>query len=84
MLSTPMNVSTQPNSGTVAGRYQSYLVRMWQSHPHAPLRASAQDVQTGETRRFADLASLFAFLQAQGSAERHQPITHPAPDLNSD
>ena len=84
ILAMSINRSTQPTLDALSGRYHSYLVRLWQSHPQAPLRASAQDVQTGETRRFADLASLFAFLQTQGDREFSTPATHPAPTSNID
>ena len=50
--------------------YRSYLVRLWQEHPLAPWRASAQSVQTGETVRFADLDQLFAFFLAQAAPNR--------------
>lgn len=50
-------------------RYRAYLVRLWQDSPHSTWRAAAQSVQSGETVRFADLAQLFAFLQAQTTAE---------------
>jgi hypothetical protein len=46
-------------------RYHSFLVRLWQDERQMPWRALAQSVQTGETICFADLESLFAFLQAQ-------------------
>ena len=49
------------------GTYHAYLVRLWQEHPQAPWRASAQSVETGETMHFADLGQLFAFLQAQAA-----------------
>jgi len=80
MLAMSINGSTQPTQPTLPSCYHSYLVRLWQSHPQAPLRASAQDVQTGETRRFADLASLFAFLQTQGNQEYSAPTIPSATD----
>lgn len=46
--------------------YRSYLVRLWRSHAQAPLRASAQCVQTGVTTHFASLESLFSFLETHG------------------
>lgn len=47
-------------------RYVAYLVRLWAVHRNGDLvwRASAADTRTGERRNFADLAGLFAFLQA--------------------
>jgi hypothetical protein len=50
-----------------AGVYRSYVVRFWQSSFGGPLRISVQHVQNGETLRFADLNSLFAYLQAQAA-----------------
>jgi len=76
-----MNLRTQPNPDHMPTRYCSYLVRLWQSHPQAPMRASALDVQTGETIRFADLESLFAFLQKQGAADRSMPDVSRPPYL---
>ncbi|MFN8487411.1 MAG: hypothetical protein U0350_07440 [Caldilineaceae bacterium] len=54
--------------------YHSYLVRLWQDDTQTTWRALAQSVQTGETIHFADLESLFAFLQAQTLSET-LPIT---------
>lgn len=47
-------------------QYIAYLVRLWAVHRNGDLvwRASAADARTGERRNFADLAGLFAFLQA--------------------
>ena len=47
--------------------YQSYLLRLWRtsSREKPTWRASLESAQTGERRGFADLASLFAFLEAQ-------------------
>lgn len=48
-------------------RYHSYLLRLWQAAgeqaPH--WRATLEDVQTGERQCFAEIARLFAFLEAQ-------------------
>lgn len=48
-------------------RYMAYLVRLWQtrddSEPH--WHASIDCPHTAERRYFADLETLFAFLQAQ-------------------
>lgn len=59
-----MSKEDAPPAQTLAG-YCAYLIRLWQDSPYTPWRASAQSVQSGETVRFADLAQLFAFLQAQ-------------------
>jgi hypothetical protein len=47
--------------------YQSYLLRLWRTSSRGkPVwRASLESAQTGERRGFADLASLFAFLEQQ-------------------
>ncbi|MEZ4713425.1 MAG: hypothetical protein R3A44_39930 [Caldilineaceae bacterium] len=47
-----------------SNNYRSYLVRLWRDTPPAPWRLSAQCIQTGEIRHFADLTALFVFLQA--------------------
>lgn len=46
-------------------RYESYLLRLWESDEAGQLiwRASLESADTGERRGFADLASLFAYLQ---------------------
>jgi hypothetical protein len=45
-------------------RYRAYLLRLWQTGEDdaAVWRALLEDPRTGERRGFADLASLFAFL----------------------
>lgn len=55
----------QPTPGRPQTRYCAYLVRLWQDNQNDEWRASAQSAQSGETVRFANLAQLFAFLQAQ-------------------
>ena len=45
--------------------YRAYLIRIWQDGHQATWRASAQAVQSGEVKRFANLMDLFAFLEAQ-------------------
>jgi hypothetical protein len=63
--------------------YQSYLLRLWQasSDGKGVWRASLESAQTGERRGFADLASLFTFLEQQTSAavrpDEHSPSTEP-------
>jgi hypothetical protein len=48
-----------------ARRYESYLLRLWESDEAGQLiwRASLESTDTGERRGFADLASLFAYLE---------------------
>jgi hypothetical protein len=55
----------QPEPVAQASVYHSYLVRLWQANPDGVWRAMIQSVRTGETVRFADLESLFVFLQSQ-------------------
>ena len=63
--------------------YYSFLLRLWQTRNrgHAVWRASLESAQTGERYGFADLASLFAFLEEQTSgdaqSEDHSPSTEP-------
>jgi hypothetical protein len=46
--------------------YHSYLLRLWRSsQSNAVWRASLESAQSGERRGFADLESLFVFLEAQ-------------------
>jgi hypothetical protein len=51
-------------------RYKSYVLRCWEARSqrtdHPPTwRFSVEDSWTGEKRAFADLASVFAFLEVQ-------------------
>lgn len=55
----------QPNRSPSLTNYTAYLVRCWQDGKHAPWRASAQSVRTGEKLFFANLDELFAFLAAE-------------------
>jgi hypothetical protein len=55
-------MDTVQAKGWTTGTYRSYLVRLWRSNPHSPLRATIQSVQTGAITHFADLPSLFGFL----------------------
>jgi hypothetical protein len=52
------------NSSTETQRYRAYLLRLWQTGEDeaAVWRALLEDPRTGERRGFADLTSLFAFL----------------------
>lgn len=63
----------QPTPGRPQTNYCAYLVRLWQDNPNDGWRASAQSAQSGETVRFADLAQLFAFLQAQTARQPADP-----------
>ena len=62
--------------------YLSYLLRLWRSsQSNAVWRASLESAQSGERRAFADLESLFAFLEAQtgadGRADARPPLSDP-------
>jgi len=48
-----------------ARRYESYLLRLWESDEAGQLvwRASLESSDTGERRGFTDLDSLFAYLE---------------------
>ncbi|HEY4722617.1 MAG TPA: hypothetical protein VII92_12265 [Anaerolineae bacterium] len=52
------------NSSAEARRYHAYLLRLWQTgeDESAAWLASLEDPRTGERHGFADLNSLFAFL----------------------
>ena len=52
-------------------RYRVYLLRLWQAEGddgRLTWRAALEDARTGERHGFADLAGLFAFLEAQTAA----------------
>ncbi len=59
---------------------QSYLLRLWPASSAGTRvwRASLANVQTGERIGFADLASLFTFLESQIDGDR-QPDDRPPP-----
>ena len=62
--------------------YHSYLLRLWRSSQrNAVWRASLESAQSGERHAFADLESLFAFLEAQtdadGRADDRLPLSEP-------
>ena len=56
-------------------RYRAYILRLWlaEGDDGRPVwRAALEDAPTGERRGFADLGSLFAFLEQQtGSSSEH-------------
>jgi hypothetical protein len=60
--------------------YYSFLLRLWQisSRGKVVWRASLESAQTGERCGFADLVSLFAFLEEQtGTDTRSEDHSHP-------
>lgn len=48
-------------------RYRSYLVRLWREAPGEPWRCQVHCVTTRRERRFAGLAELFEFLEAEAA-----------------
>ena len=52
-------------------RYLAYMVRLWtvQNNDELIWRASIENAHTGKRHAFADLAGLFAFLQAAVAAK---------------
>jgi hypothetical protein len=62
--------------------YRSYLLRLWrtESAGKAAWRASLESAQSGERRAFADLASLFAFLEAQTGRDADHNDRSPSAD----
>jgi len=64
--------------------YFSYLLRLWRVNEAGThvLRASLEDPITGERRAFADLKSLFAFLEEQvgGALDRRDRLSSIEPD----
>lgn len=61
------------NSSTDTHHYRAYLLRLWQSGEKetATWRALLEDPRTGERYGFADLASLFAFLNDTCREAKH-------------
>ena len=59
--------------------YLSYLLRLWQERATLPTtwRASLENPQTGERLGFADVAQLFAFLEAQLAGGAVPGMPHP-------
>ncbi len=45
--------------------YRAYLLRVWTSAGDGDVRASVRDVETGETRAFADLDRLVEWLDGE-------------------
>jgi hypothetical protein len=56
-------------------RYRAYLLRLWEADGDEPpaWRASLEDPHTGQRTSFADLAQLFAYLEAQAQDRRTPP-----------
>jgi hypothetical protein len=47
-----------------ASNYHAWLLRLWRETPDAPWRIALENVNTGERKGFADLATLTVYLQA--------------------
>ncbi|HEY85454.1 MAG TPA: hypothetical protein G4N96_10130 [Chloroflexi bacterium] len=45
--------------------YLACLLRLWRENGNSPWRVTVEDASTGERRGFADLKTLFAFLEKQ-------------------
>ena len=63
--------------------YYSFLLRLWQTSRCGKVvwRASLESAQTGERCGFADLASLFAFLEEQTGADARSEDRPPSTEL---
>ena len=69
-----------------ARRYESYLLRLWESDQAGELIwcASLESTDTGERHGFADLSSLFAYLETVCQTLRQddvQGLTQPAGNI---
>ena len=69
-----------------ARRYESYLLRLWESDEDSQLiwRASLESTDAGERQGFADLVSLFAYLETVCQTLRQddvQGLTQPAGNI---
>jgi hypothetical protein len=59
-------------------RYKAYLLRMWQVNRDGEwaLRASLENVHTGERRGFASLDALIEFLRQTAGADGEWDVSH--------
>lgn len=69
----------QPGKST-SPVYISYLVRLWRSASSPEWLASLEAPGTHERHSFADIASFFAFLQAQTSLEQSMQLSSEQPE----
>jgi hypothetical protein len=53
--------------------YRAFLLRVWIHERGKALLSSVQDVETGETRVFADLDQLSEWLRREVAAPQRQP-----------
>ena len=55
--------------------YLAYVLRLWCDGPTSPWRAALECARTGERHPFADLAALFAFLEAETRDAQILPLS---------
>ena len=68
-------------------RYRVYLLRLWQAdgdNSRPVWRAALEDARSGERRGFADLASLFAFLEQQTGSNSERGSQPPATEAETE
>ncbi len=58
----PEDQNGQTMGATPPTQTHAYLLRLWRSSTDSTWRGSLQSVQSGERHMFADVESLFAFL----------------------
>ena len=61
--------------------YHSYLLRLVRADDSSLWRASLQSTASGETRRFADLESLWAFLLKETDSQEDPPEEAISPQM---
>ena len=64
-----------------AGRHRAFLLRVWTGEQDESLRSSVRDVESGETRVFANLDHLNDWLRQAMNHPLSPTTTHPA-DVN--
>jgi hypothetical protein len=73
-------MSLANDTDSTSSMYLSFLLRLWRESEHGAWRASLENVTTGERRGFPNLASLFAFLEAEcqrvATQRREDPDEH--------
>lgn len=68
----------QPENPEPKPGYLAYLIRLWKDRPTSPWRASIENPHTGERASFAELPSLFQYLE-QRTAESSDPAAPTRP-----
>jgi len=56
-----------PENPAQASGYLAFLIRMWKDRGASPWRASIENPHTGERASFAELSSLFEYLEERTS-----------------